>query len=130
VEQALKPSGWQGASESLSVLPGSHFDISQGLDEQGMPTERAFKTNQGPSVSGQSLVKEASSSQPEVVFVVFLGGVTFAEISALRFLSSLPGSRHKFVVLTTSLVNGTTLLKSFVDPTAEEIQHKANVYNC
>lgn len=125
VEQALKPSGWQGVSESLSVLPGAHFDILQGVDDQGMPTEKAFKPNP-PSTAGnagQLLGKEGRSSQPpEVVLVAFLGGVTFSEISALRFLSSMPGSNQHFVVLTTSLVNGTTLLKSFIDPITEDIQ--------
>ena len=121
VEQALRPSGWQGISpETLSVLPGAHFDILQGIDDQGLPTEKPYKAS-AVSSSVNEGGEESSSSQPEVVLVVFLGGVTFSEISALRFLSSLPGNRHRFIVLTTSIVNGTTLLRSFVDPVAEKL---------
>ena len=53
--------------------------------------------------------------------MVFIGGVTFAEISALRFLSSRPEWPYRFLVLTTKLVNGRTLLQSFVDPTVAKL---------
>jgi hypothetical protein len=42
----------------------------------------------------------------EVVLVVFLGGVTYSEISALRWLSSQPYCPHKFLVLTTKVRSG------------------------
>ncbi|KXZ47472.1 hypothetical protein GPECTOR_35g910 [Gonium pectorale] len=56
----------------------------------------------------------------ETVLVVFIGGVTFAEISALRFLSSRPEWPYRFLVLTTKIVNGRTLLQSFMDPLASD----------
>lgn len=46
--------------------------------------------------------------------VFFLGGCTYTEISALRFMSRQGG--RQFMVATTGMVNGTTLLKSFGDP--------------
>jgi len=47
-----------------------------------------------------------------VIGIFFLGGVTFAEVSALRFWSR----KHsvKVVVLTTSLVNGNSLMKNLM----------------
>jgi hypothetical protein len=50
-----------------------------------------------------------------IVLVVFIGGVTFAEISALRFLESQEDMKYDFMVATTKLVNGTTLVKSLID---------------
>lgn len=51
--------------------------------------------------------------------MVFLGGVTFAEIAALRFIGMRPEVNCSFVVATTKLINGSTLLDSFVD---EDVQ--------
>ena len=53
-----------------------------------------------------------------VVLVVFIGGVTFAEVAALRWLGARPEVNCAFVVATTKLVNGTSLLESFVDEDA------------
>lgn len=47
--------------------------------------------------------------------MVFIGGVTFAEIAALRFLGSRPEVNCTFVTATTKLINGTSLLESIVD---------------
>ena len=49
------------------------------------------------------------------VLVAFVGGVTYAEISALRFLQSQPGVNADLLFVTTDLVNGTTLMQSFQD---------------
>ena len=51
----------------------------------------------------------------KVVLVMFLGGVTFAEIAALRFISRRPEVNCAFLVMTTKLINGSSLLDSFVD---------------
>jgi hypothetical protein len=53
-----------------------------------------------------------------VVVVVFIGGVTFAEVAALRWLGGRPEVNCAFVVATTKLISGTTLLESFVDEDA------------
>jgi hypothetical protein len=52
----------------------------------------------------------SSGSLRKVVLVVFVGGVTYIEISSLRFLSE----KHPvdFLVLTTSIISGSTFLES------------------
>jgi hypothetical protein len=40
------------------------------------------------------------------VLLYFLGGVTFAEIGAIRFLNAQPDSNVKFYIATTQLING------------------------
>jgi len=50
-----------------------------------------------------------------LVLVVFIGGVTFAEISALRFLSAQEGMTYDLIVGTTKIINGSTMLETLVD---------------
>jgi len=51
-------------------------------------------------------------SQPSTVLVVFLGGVTHAEVAALRRLSQLEEGRRTFLVLTTEFLNVKRLFDS------------------
>lgn len=47
--------------------------------------------------------------------VFFLGGVSYAEIAALRFLSQMEDSGMEYIIATTKLLNGTTWIKSLMD---------------
>ena len=47
------------------------------------------------------------------VLVFFLGGVTFAEIAALRFLGKVKGV--KFIIATTAVINGDSLIESIAE---------------
>jgi hypothetical protein len=46
------------------------------------------------------------------ILVVFIGGITFAEISAIRYLNKRPNSDHKFIILTTNIINGKSMINS------------------
>ena len=46
------------------------------------------------------------------ILVVFIGGITYAEISAIRYLNSKRSTDHKFIILTTQILNGKTLINS------------------
>ncbi|KFD55174.1 hypothetical protein M513_03815 [Trichuris suis] len=84
-EQMNKP-GWQHITENLEKIPGTVKIID--------------KIGEGlPSIGGK------------VVLVFFVGGVTLAEVSALRFLSSR--TDQKFIVATTNVITGSRLLSSF-----------------
>ena len=54
------------------------------------------------------------SDRPKVTMVLFVGGCTFAEISALRFLSQQEDANMEYLVATTSVVNGNTFLASLL----------------
>lgn len=47
--------------------------------------------------------------------VFFLGGVTYAEIAALRFLSQMEDGGTEYIIATTKLINGTSWIKSLMD---------------
>lgn len=136
VEQALKY-GWKPLSEVLQLLPGPHFDVSVSLDSQDQLVERPVKardagngmpraahnnstTSTGAAAAGAAAQSSAAPAGEEVpketVLVVFVGGVTFSEVSALRFLSSRPDMPYRFLVCTSKLVNGRSLLQGFVQP--------------
>uniref|UniRef100_A0AAR2JMQ6 Vacuolar protein sorting-associated protein 33B n=1 Tax=Pygocentrus nattereri TaxID=42514 RepID=A0AAR2JMQ6_PYGNA len=48
-----------------------------------------------------------------IILVMFLGGCTYSEISALRFLGREKG--YKFIVLTTAITNSARLLEALLD---------------
>jgi len=48
------------------------------------------------------------------MLVFYVGGVTYAEIAALRFLSNSETFPFAIVVAATAIVNGATLIKSLV----------------
>ncbi|KOC69759.1 Vacuolar protein sorting-associated protein 33A [Habropoda laboriosa] len=71
-EQLLHPNGWQGLNDVMGLLPG--------------PTIVNAPYDIRPSGRRNSITSE-DSEPPKLVMVFFIGGCTFAEISALRFLS-------------------------------------------
>ena len=102
--------GWRGRGmDGVNLLPGPHFDLTVG----------DFHPDSAPKRSSASL------DRSETVLVVFIGGVTFSEISALRFLSRSTGGRTKFVIATSHLMNGTSLLKSFQDDPVQKTMQRS-----
>ena len=69
----------------------------------------AFTHKQGTS---QRKATQTASRAHRVVLVYFLGGCTFSEINALRFLGEKTGIHY--IVATTNLLNANTLLDSFI----------------
>ena len=49
------------------------------------------------------------------ILVYFLGGITFAEIAALRFLQNL-NPKFKIIIATTSIINGETGIAQLIGP--------------
>jgi hypothetical protein len=91
VQYAHKP-GWKSIEEVMKLLPGPAFE-----ERQALP---------------QGVVQEPKKRSVTVVF--YLGGVTQAEISALRFLSQQDDSRD-YIVVTTRLINGNSLIDSVTE---------------
>eukprot|EP00658_Telonema_sp_P-2_P040793 TRINITY_DN29176_c0_g2_i1.p1 TRINITY_DN29176_c0_g2~~TRINITY_DN29176_c0_g2_i1.p1 ORF type:complete len:460 (-),score=139.15 TRINITY_DN29176_c0_g2_i1:244-1623(-) len=92
VEKAAKGQ-WSevGTNKALSLLPGPTVNIRQ---------------------EGTVPVPHGGNRRP-VSLVFFIGGCTFAEITALRFLGELIG--QEFIIGTTKLINGDTLMESVIE---------------
>ncbi|XP_071777233.1 vacuolar protein sorting-associated protein 33B [Centroberyx gerrardi] len=91
IEQVLERDGWTGLEEVTRLLNGHEFAVtgSNGADLR------------------------AKSDAQRVILVMFLGGCTFSEISALRFLGRERG--YKFIVVTTAITNSARLLEALLD---------------
>ncbi|KAF9172590.1 hypothetical protein BGX20_005287 [Mortierella sp. AD010] len=88
--------GWKGFEDVLRMLPGRTFDEKQRVED------------------GQPTYTKKSNGQPRISLVFFLGGCTFTEVSATRFLASQEGGLRDFVICTTQILNGNTLVDSLV----------------
>lgn len=142
VQQALTKNGWNAAGSVLNQLSPNRFEILQTTDENGLPVEKkdlgssSSSSNSNSNIAreqeaaigrntaigpgshsnnstGTSPTDPGSKKKRKVVMVMFIGGVTYAEISALRFLSRKGLVDCDFVVATTGMVNGSTLLAPF-----------------
>lgn len=57
---------------------------------------------------------DGASAPKRPLVVYFVGGVTYAEIAAFRFLSKQPNFPYTIIVATTAIINGSTFIKSLV----------------
>ena len=78
------------------------------------------------TISSSELLPGSGSQQStdrvghrSLVLVVFIGGVTSAEIAALRFLSAQEGMGYDFLVATTKVITGNTLLRPIIASSKE-----------
>ncbi|XP_048334355.2 vacuolar protein-sorting-associated protein 33 homolog isoform X3 [Ziziphus jujuba] len=93
--------------EILKLLPGPHSDKKRGR----FSSSPSLDTLQGASAS----MDKVADGRRSLVLVVFVGGVTFAEIAALRYLCSQEAMAYDLIIGTTNIVSGHTLTESFVE---------------
>ena len=106
LQTAIK--GWQGKDEFLKELPGRLVDVTQ----QSPPQDFATALKNKPKQSLGALAESKKGAKKPTLLMVYVGGVTYMEIAALRFLSKRASFPYHIVVVTTKVVNGTTLLQS------------------
>ncbi|XP_020820997.1 vacuolar protein sorting-associated protein 33B isoform X1 [Phascolarctos cinereus] len=87
IEQVLERRGWLGLEEVVRLLNGNEFAVTDMIPEENAPSDSL-----------------------RLVLVVFLGGCTFSEISALRFLGRERG--YRFIFLTTAVTNSARLMEA------------------
>uniref|UniRef100_A0A3Q4BM91 VPS33B late endosome and lysosome associated n=1 Tax=Mola mola TaxID=94237 RepID=A0A3Q4BM91_MOLML len=90
VEQVLERDGWTGLEEVTRLLNGHEF-----------------------SVTGKTTNSSAKNDGQRIILVMFLGGCTFSEISALRFLGRERG--YKFIIVTTAITNSSRLMEALLE---------------
>ena len=135
---AAVQSGWRRVEDALRHLPGPHFEYAQGRDfddvssaagsgapvveprvrrdwfDAKLQSAKRLETRRDATDEGTK-PKTAQKPKRPVVFVFFVGGVTRAEISCLRFASRTMRVGCDFVVGATSVVNGNGLIESLMD---------------
>ncbi|KAK2813186.1 hypothetical protein FQN50_000864 [Emmonsiellopsis sp. PD_5] len=96
---SLPSPGWLGFEEVVKSARGATFNVVQKGDEKAA---RARQT-----LSGTGGVK--------TVFVFFLGGITFTEIAALRFIANKESARRQIVICTTGIISGNRMMKGAIE---------------
>lgn len=126
--------GWKGAEEILKYIPGSRVDEVQ-HDElfvrEGKLRKILAKNSQthhrhlkNSSKSRNNNKKEDNDNEEEeedennshlaTIVVFYIGGITYAEISALRYLSA-KSKLYNIIIATTGLISGDKIIQSAIE---------------
>jgi len=104
IQSALKPGGWKSREDLLRLLSGPTVEESQSLS----------KAANAARARAQTIPMPATASRNGVTLVFYIGGITFTEIAALRWLSE-QNHYGEIVIATTKLINGNTLLSAAIE---------------
>lgn len=129
LQAAVKP-GWSAYASTLQLLPRPAIEFTQHSQPEELARalarstqpDRAAQAAAGPtSADGSALAShgmlapgDSSAGPKKVMLAYFIGGITFLEVAALRFLSDQPDFPYRIVICTTKLINGGTFMKSLV----------------
>ena len=115
VQMAIRP-GWDKAKEALKRLPGRLITkVKQpGLPGAGAGAGTGPGPAAGPALDGAAANANAAADKPrkKVMMVFITGGVTFAEIAALRFVASQEDCPYHIIIGSTAIINGKTMLQA------------------
>ena len=81
-------------------------------------TQRGVRIASSPTTKVDNSGKrdeDSKKSKKKTMLVYFVGGVTFMEISALRWLARRKGSKYNIVVATTKMISGKSFMESIVE---------------
>ena len=87
--------GWSGFEDVLKNVKGETFTKAQKGDSDQAMKARHMLTGQGGK---------------KTVIVMFLGGITYTEIAALRFVAKQEEERRRILICTTDMVNGNEII--------------------
>ena len=100
--QLMSRPGWAAREEALKGLPGKLFEAAQ-------PAQSARRDAGAPEPPAAP-----AAAPPRVTLVFFVGGCTYAELAAVRWMGRHESPPRQYVVGTTHLCNGDQLLASLV----------------
>ncbi|KAK9458925.1 Sec1-like protein [Lipomyces oligophaga] len=95
-------SGWRGSEDFLRYIIGSQFDETQSSDDKSVRSK---------------VLAAARKDVKSTVAIFFLGGITFTEISALRFIARKEADRRNLIIMTTGIIDGKQIIQAATDGT-------------
>lgn len=128
--------GWRRSEELMSLVPGKTFEYRQEVGAVAANPVNLMEVKEAAAASSAAAAAAAASTpsnaaggaagaggarKKPLTLVVFLGGASMSEISALRFLSEREDHARDYVVATTKLVNGQTFVESLVEQVANKL---------
>ena len=109
--------GWRGFEEPLKLVRGKTFDEIQKQEDKAIRAKRALLIH----VIRLTLLGLLNGAENKATIVFFLGGCTYTEIAALRFIAqhegkirpseaNKPGKR--LIIATTGIINGNMMVEA------------------
>jgi vacuolar protein sorting-associated protein 33A len=96
--------GWQGFEDVLKSAKGPTFHLTQKASDDKVRKAR------------DSLRGTGAAAGWKTIYVMFLGGITFTEIAALRFVArQLEGEKKRLMICTTGIVSGNKVMDGVME---------------
>ncbi|KAK6005686.1 hypothetical protein QM012_007328 [Aureobasidium pullulans] len=97
--------GWKGFEDVLARIKGATVDeVQKGSNAEASQARQTLRGGAGAGC--------------KTTIVVFLGGVTFAEVAALRFMGEQLGDKKKIVIVTTGMLSGNAAVEAAMEKRA------------
>ncbi|KAL7798108.1 Sec1-like protein [Trichoderma ceciliae] len=109
-----------GAANASGVAPGAGTQGWHGFDEavKHVRGQTFYELQKGEDKAVKARTLLSGSGHKQTVFVVFIGGVTFTEIAALRFIAKQEQDRRNIVICTTSIISGNRMMDAAIEKEA------------
>lgn len=91
--------GWQGFEDVLKNVKGETFNRVQRGEDQALKARHMLTGTGGK----------------KTVVVMFLGGITFTEIAALRFVAKQEEGRRRILICTTNIIGGNSVMEAAIE---------------
>lgn len=91
--------GWQGFEDALKNVKGETFNRVQRGEDNAVKARHML----------------AGTGGRKTVVVMFLGGITFTEIAALRFVAKQEEGRRRILICTTDIVSGNGVMEAAIE---------------
>jgi hypothetical protein len=115
LELSSIPGAWKRNEELIKEIPGIGFDYKQeNTHADGEKSKDEIKVSSAATeVSNAASAEDDSDTKKKpVTLVYFIGGITFGEIAAIRYLSEQKGHGRDYIIATTKLINGASFIES------------------
>lgn len=93
--------GWLGFEDVVATAKGETVNRVQKSAEKVVRARQTVTGNNG-------------AGDVKTVYVFFLGGVTFTEIAALRFMAQQEAGRRRIVICTTGVISGNRMMEEAI----------------
>ena len=103
--------GIKAVDEVFKLLPGRFSE-----EKVPLPASLQERMAVAAAAAAATNVTLASPAKKTVTVVVFLGGVTMAEIAALKRLNQRDAHPVSYLIVTTGVISGDKLMSTFIDP--------------
>jgi hypothetical protein len=109
--------GWSGGRDDiLREIPGRFIDVFQPFPPEDLETIRKRPVTTGTTYGSLAVASPIAVAKDvkrkPVLMVMYLGGVTYMELAALRFLSKKPSFPYHIICITTKIINGGSFLQT------------------